>query len=376
MISSITVIASRGWSSLLTQVPDDCFSGLEHCFHGEVHHACSQTLGTWMFWVLIIVILVTAIWSALYLNKCMMCFGNTQVVPFYYCTFTTLSILGGGVVYKEFDVMTWQQGLMFGFGIVLAFSGVYLICANRKEAKEFNELPPEEKLGRIQSTGGLQPVGPLVGGTRRMTMNPRDVLEEATGRGPLYEGTFSRPASRGNFRSPRPAAAVAPQAEPLQLNDALQALLNEKFGEADVLLRAFERESSFVAATTPRGMRKEASKKEGKEGSPGLSPVTESPGGAGGGAATRRAHVTQLVVQLVATPEAENGGPPTLLELRSDMSNAVGDSAKSTASHWSATVGPAPRSKDGPAPPATPPTVETPRSKAQTTSPPTDENKV
>ena len=51
MISSITVIASRGWSSLLTQVPDDCFSGLEHCFHGEVHHACSQTLGTWMFWV-------------------------------------------------------------------------------------------------------------------------------------------------------------------------------------------------------------------------------------------------------------------------------------------------------------------------------------
>ena len=145
--------------------------------------------------VLIIVILVTAIWSALYLNKCMMCFGNTQVVPFYYCTFTTLSILGGGVVYKEFDAMTWQQGLMFGFGIVLAFSGVYLICANRKEAKEFNELPPEEKLGRIQSTGGLQPVGPLVGGTRRMTMNPRDVLEEATGRGPLYEGTFSRPAS-------------------------------------------------------------------------------------------------------------------------------------------------------------------------------------
>ena len=327
--------------------------------------------------VLIIVILVTAIWSALYLNKCMMCFGNTQVVPFYYCTFTTLSILGGGVVYKEFDAMTWQQGLMFGFGIVLAFSGVYLICANRKEAKEFNELPPEEKLGRIQSTGGLQPVGLAAGATRRMTMNPRDVLEEATGRGPLYEGrALSAPASRGNFRSPRPAAAVAPQAEPLQLNDALQALLNEKFGEADVLLRAFERESSFVAATTPRGMRKEASKKEGKEGSPGLSPVTESPGGAGGGAATRRAHVTQLVVQLVATPEAANGGPPTLLELRSDMSNAVGDSAKSTASHWSATVGPAPRNKDGPAPPATPPTVETPRSKAQTTSPPTDENKV
>ena len=54
-------------------------------------------------------------------------------------------------MYKEFDVMTWQQGLMFGFGIVLAFSGVYLICANRKEAMEFNELPPEEKLGRIQA---------------------------------------------------------------------------------------------------------------------------------------------------------------------------------------------------------------------------------
>ena len=50
-VLSETVIASRGWSSLLTQGPDDCFSGLEHCFHGEVHHACSRTLGTWMFWV-------------------------------------------------------------------------------------------------------------------------------------------------------------------------------------------------------------------------------------------------------------------------------------------------------------------------------------
>ena len=204
------------------------------------------------------------------------------------------------------------------------------------------------------------------------------------GRGPLYEGTFSRrrrdPARTATSRVPRPAAGCSPwgspQAEPLQLNDALQALLNEKFGEADVLLRAFERESSFVAATTPRGMRKEASKKEGARAARAATKTVEPGRRLDGGAATRRAHVTQLVVQLVATPEAENGGPPTLLELRSDMSNAVGDSAKSTASHWSATVGPAPRNKTGRRRPPTPPTVETPRSKAQTTSPPTDENKV
>ena len=50
MISSITVIASRGWSSLLTQVPDDCFSGSSTASTARCT-ACSQTLGTWMFWV-------------------------------------------------------------------------------------------------------------------------------------------------------------------------------------------------------------------------------------------------------------------------------------------------------------------------------------
>mgnify|MGYP002049314719 CR=1 FL=1 len=58
---------------------------------------CSQTLGQWIFWLLGIMIAVTCVWSMNYLQKAMMVFGNTEVVPVYYCTFTLASIVGGGV---------------------------------------------------------------------------------------------------------------------------------------------------------------------------------------------------------------------------------------------------------------------------------------
>lgn len=70
VISSITVMACRGFSSLVTQVSEDCFAAAgSFCVHGAIHAPCSQTLGHWLFWVSFVVIIVTAIWSAFYLNK-------------------------------------------------------------------------------------------------------------------------------------------------------------------------------------------------------------------------------------------------------------------------------------------------------------------
>ena len=53
----------------------------------------------------------------------MMIFGNTEVVPVYYCTFTLISIVGGGVVYREFHGMPWQGWLQFLAGVTLAIGG-------------------------------------------------------------------------------------------------------------------------------------------------------------------------------------------------------------------------------------------------------------
>lgn len=66
----MTVVASRGFSSLILLVPMDCASS-----------GCANSLGHWLFWLLLAVIVATAVWSVTYLNKAMQRYGNSQVAP-------------------------------------------------------------------------------------------------------------------------------------------------------------------------------------------------------------------------------------------------------------------------------------------------------
>ena len=166
-------------------------------------------------------------------------------------------------------------------------------------------------------------------------MNPRDVLEEATGR-----SRCTRVPSAARRRGATSlAAAGGGRAAGGAASAQRRCKRSQEVRRADVLLRA----PGAGRPSSPRRRRAAGGRSQQEGGQPG--PVTGDGEPGRPGAATRRAHVTQLVVQLVATPGPTTAGAD-LLELRSDMSNAVGDSAKSTASHWSATVGPAPR-RDG-----------------------------
>jgi len=95
----VTVVACRGFASLVSMIPTDC-GGVEadRCHHGVVHSPCMGTLGHWLMYVLLLVIIVTAIWSANYLQKALMVYGTTEVLPVYYCTFTLAAIVGGAAV--------------------------------------------------------------------------------------------------------------------------------------------------------------------------------------------------------------------------------------------------------------------------------------
>ena len=42
-----------------------------------------------------------AVWSVKWQNDAMIVFGNAQVVPLYYCTFTFCSVIGAAVIYDE-----------------------------------------------------------------------------------------------------------------------------------------------------------------------------------------------------------------------------------------------------------------------------------
>jgi len=132
-ISSITVAACRGFASLVTLMPSECFAGHASCVHGVLHPPCTQTIGHFLFWVLLAAIIITAVWSAMYLNKAMMCFGNTEVVPVYYCTFTLMSIVGGSAIYNELGSIDVVGGVLFGAGVLLAFCGVGLLMSGHSQ---------------------------------------------------------------------------------------------------------------------------------------------------------------------------------------------------------------------------------------------------
>ena len=129
LISSISVVATRGWASLVTQITADCSRA--ECVHGIVHPPCAQTIYHWLFWLLLALILLSAFWSVLYLNRAMQVYGNTEVVPVYYATFSLASVVAGAIVFQEFERVSWLQLVVFACGIGSAVGGVALLMSGR-----------------------------------------------------------------------------------------------------------------------------------------------------------------------------------------------------------------------------------------------------
>lgn len=100
-----------------------------------------------MPFVLVIAMVGTLLVQVKYLNLAMINFGASEVVPIYYVLFTLASIIGGIVLYKEFeqhcpaDNPDCHYTLLFLLGCVITFTGVYLIAFNTQQKK-----PPPPKV--------------------------------------------------------------------------------------------------------------------------------------------------------------------------------------------------------------------------------------
>ena len=62
-----------------------------------------------------------------------MVYGNSEVVPVYYCTFTVFSITGGALIYNELGGISAAQAVMFGMGVLCAFTGVAVLMVGERE---------------------------------------------------------------------------------------------------------------------------------------------------------------------------------------------------------------------------------------------------
>jgi len=113
IIASLTIVCAKSFSTLLISSAENGIG--------------TELLSPWPY-IFLIVMVITAVLSMGYVNKAMMIFDNSQVVPTYFSLFTTASVGAVGWVYHEFDCfIDLTKSILFLVGIMTAMIGVFLV---------------------------------------------------------------------------------------------------------------------------------------------------------------------------------------------------------------------------------------------------------
>lgn len=82
-------------------------------------------------YLLIFILVVTALLQIRYVNKALQRFNSTQVIPTQFVLFTISVIVGSAILYRDFESATADRVGKFVGGCALTFLGVYLITSGR-----------------------------------------------------------------------------------------------------------------------------------------------------------------------------------------------------------------------------------------------------
>ncbi|ODN84918.1 hypothetical protein, variant [Cryptococcus amylolentus CBS 6039] len=131
LFGGYTVLATKALSSLLSQ---DFFGAWEN----GITWGCVAVVGG------------TSLGQVRWLNRALMRFQSKEVIPTQFVFFTLAAIIGSGVLYQEFEGLTFSSFVNFAFGIATTFFGVYLLTTTPSEpAFELSESgsETEEQVG-------------------------------------------------------------------------------------------------------------------------------------------------------------------------------------------------------------------------------------
>ncbi|TLS29686.1 hypothetical protein PpBr36_00470 [Pyricularia pennisetigena] len=104
-------------------------------------------------YVLLFVLLATAVMQVRYVNKALQRFDSTEVIPIQFVIFTLSVIIGSAVLYRDFEHTTAEQAVTFVGGCVLTFFGVFLITSGRSHHDE--EEDNLSDIDEVEETIGL-----------------------------------------------------------------------------------------------------------------------------------------------------------------------------------------------------------------------------
>lgn len=110
-----------------------------------------RAFATPVTYVLLAVLIGTAVMQVKYVNNALQRFDSTQVIPVQFVMFTLSVIIGSAVLYRDFEKATTDRVGKFVGGCLLTFFGVYLITSGRSQVdrSEDEELSDEEREERI-----------------------------------------------------------------------------------------------------------------------------------------------------------------------------------------------------------------------------------
>ena len=108
-------------------------------------------------YLLVVVLVATALLQIRYVNRALQRFDSTQVIPVQFVLFTISVIIGSAVLYRDFQSATADRvGKFFG-GCALTFLGVYLITSGRAKAagdQDYDDMDDEENtIGLVDEEG-------------------------------------------------------------------------------------------------------------------------------------------------------------------------------------------------------------------------------
>lgn len=84
-----------------------------------------------VFYLLVAILVGTAVMQIKYINRALQRFDATQVIPVQFVMFTLSVILGSAILYRDFERTSGDDAGKFIGGCALTFSGVWLITSGR-----------------------------------------------------------------------------------------------------------------------------------------------------------------------------------------------------------------------------------------------------
>lgn len=104
-----------------------------------------------IFYILVLVLVGSAVLQVRYLNKALQNFDSTQVIPTQFVLFTLSVITGSAVLYRDFETTDLDHVVRFICGCLLTFGGVYLITSGRRnQDNEEDEEVAQHDVERIR----------------------------------------------------------------------------------------------------------------------------------------------------------------------------------------------------------------------------------